>query len=230
MAILKMKEKYTGAAAMVVTALFLGTAVLFFSPVELAHKVTVPVGLLAVAAVWMCPWQITLALLFSALGDYMGSCHNFLGQMGFFALGHVFYVLYFIKRYFRKVKPLDLKMTGKAKGYLAMVIFCTATLLGVAYFRIAPGAPAGIVRAGVYVYATLISMMLVTALLQRSSLFALGAVLFVFSDFILAWNKFVEPVPYRGYLVMVTYYLAQWLLFIRATKFRIGPEMRLMRF
>ena len=72
--------------------------------------------------------------------------------------------------------------------------------------------------------------MLLTALLQRSSLFALGAVLFVFSDFIIAWNMFVEPVPYRNYLVLVTYYLAQWLLYIRSTSFRVGPEMRLMRF
>ena len=52
----------------------------------------------------------------------------------------------------------------------------------------------------------------------------------IFSDFIIAWNMFVEPVPYRTYLVLVTYYLAQWLLYIRSTSFRVGPEMRLMRF
>ncbi len=229
MAIFRLKDKYTGATAITATCLFLCASIFFFSPVELEHKVTVPVGLLAAASLWMCPWQITMALLFSALGDYMGSCHNFLGQMGFFALGHVFYIIYFVKRYFKKVEP-DRKLTGKAKGYLAMVLFCTLALLGVSYFRIAPQAPAGIIRTGVCIYATLISMMLVSALLQRSSLFALGAVLFVFSDFILAWNKFVEPVPYRGYLVMIPYYLAQWLLFIRATRFRVGPEMRLMRF
>jgi uncharacterized membrane protein YhhN len=159
----------------------------------------------------------------------MGSCHNFLGQMGFFALGHVFYVTYFAKRYFCKVEK-DRKLTGKAKGYMAMVIFCALTLLAVAFTRIAPEAPAGIIRVGVCIYATLISIMMVMAMLQRSSLFALGAVLFVFSDFILAWNKFVEPVPYRHYLVLVSYYLAQWLLFIRATKFRIAPEMRILRF
>ena len=34
----------------------------------------------------------------------------------------------------------------------------------------------------------------------------------------------------RHYLVLVTYFLAQWLLFIRSTKFRVGPEMRLLRF
>jgi len=37
-------------------------------------------------------------------------------------------------------------------------------------------------------------------------------------------------VPYRHYLVLVSYFLAQWLLFIRSTKFRVGPEMRLLRF
>ena len=72
--------------------------------------------------------------------------------------------------------------------------------------------------------------MMVMALLQRSSLFALGALFCVFSDYNLAWNKFVEPVPHRDYLVLVTYFLAQWLLFIRSTKYRVAPEMRILRF
>jgi hypothetical protein len=41
---------------------------------------------------------------------------------------------------------------------------------------------------------------------------------------------FVEPVPFRNYLVLVTYFLAQWLLFIRTTPYRVAPEMRLLRF
>ncbi len=229
MALLKMNEIHTGKAALSASALFLSATVFFFLPVEMEHKITIPVGILAAASLWLCPWQTTLAFLFSALGDFMGSCDNFLGQMGFFAIGHIWFIVYFTKRYFRKVEP-DRKLTGKAKGYLAMVLFCTLALLLVAFFKIAPGAQAGIIRIGVCIYALIISTMLVSALLQRSSLFALGAVLFVFSDFILAWNKFVEPVPYRHYLVLVTYFLAQWLLFIRSTKFRVGPEMRLMRF
>ena len=119
---------------------------------------------------------------------------------------------------------------SSSKGYLAMVTFCAAALLCIVFTRIVPETPAGAERIGVCIYALLICTMMVTAMLQRSSLFALGAVLFVFSDFILAWNKYVEPVPYRHYLVLVTYFLAQWLLFIRSTKFRVGPEMRLLRF
>ena len=229
MAILRIDEKHTASIALAATGLYLCATILFFLPLEYPHKITYCVSVLTLASLWLCPWQITMALLFSTLGDHMGSCNNFLGQMGFFALGHIFYIIYFCGRYFQKVEP-DKKLTGKAKGYLAMVVFCALALLSVAFFKIAPEAPAGIIRIGVCIYSVLISIMMVSAMLQRSSLFALGAILFVFSDFILAWNKFVEPVPYRHYLVLVSYYLAQWLLFIRATKFRVGPEMRLLRF
>lgn len=229
MAILKLNEKRIGPMAVTATALWLAASVIFFMPIDIPSKVTIPAGLLALASLWLCPWQITLALLFSALGDYMGSVHNFMGQMGFFAVGHIWYIAYFAGRYFRKVEK-DRKLTGKAKGYLAMVTFCATALLCIVFTRIVPETPAGAERIGVCIYALLICTMMVTAMLQRSSLFALGAVLFVFSDFILAWNKYVEPVPYRHYLVLVTYFLAQWLLFIRSTKFRVGPEMRLLRF
>lgn len=72
--------------------------------------------------------------------------------------------------------------------------------------------------------------MLIAAMLQRSSLYALGAVLFVFSDFIFAWNLFVEPIHGAGYMIMIPYYMAQWLFFIRSTPYRIAPEMRILRF
>lgn len=229
MAILKFKESRVNTAAYSATALFFLSTLLFFLPAEIPHKITICVGILTIASLWLCPWQITLALLFSTLGDHMGSCQNFLGQMGFFGIGHIWYIVYFVKRYFKKVEP-DRKLTGKALGYLAMVIFCSIVLLAIVFTRIIPGAEAGIIRTGASIYALLICTMLVTAMLQRSSLYALGAILFVFSDFILAWNKFVEPVPYRDYLVLVTYFLAQWLLFIRSTPLRVGPEMRLLRF
>ena len=148
--------------------------------------------------------------------------------MGAFAAGHVFYIWFFVKRYFMKVEH-DRKLTARAKGYLAMLGVCLAGLLTVVFTKIVPSAPAGVERIGVSVYAVIISTMLLTGMLQRSSLYALGAVLFVFSDFILAWNRFVEPVPGRDYLVLVSYYLAQWLLFVRSTPYRI-TNLRLFRF
>lgn len=225
----KLNDKYTGPVALTATALYFIACLIFFLPVEIDHKITICTSILTLASLWLCPWQMTLALFFSTLGDHFGSCHNFMAQMGFFALGHIWFIIYFIDRYFKKVER-DRKLSSKAKGYYAMVAFCAIALLTVAFTRIVPEVPKGIMKIGVCIYVLLICTMLVNALIQRSSLFALGAILFVFSDFILAWNKFVEPVPGRHYLVLVSYFLAQWLLFIRATRFRIGPEMRLLRF
>ena len=210
------------------TAVFFCLTVLFFTPVSIPHKLVLPVGCLFAASLWLTPWQVCAALFFSALGDFMGTCDNFLGQMGSFAIAHVFYVWFFIKRYLSKVEH-DRKLTAKAKGYLGMLAVCVAGLLAVAFTKIVPAAPEGVVRIGVGVYAVLISAMLLTGLLQRSTLYALGAVLFVFSDFILAWNRFIEPIPYRDYLVLITYFLAQWLLFVRSTPYRIA-SLRPFRF
>ena len=44
------------------------------------------------------------------------------------------------------------------------------------------------------------------------------ALLFVFSDAVIAWNRFIGPVPARTWIVMTTYYLAQYLFFRFAFK------------
>ena len=124
----------------------------------------------------------------------------------------------------------DRKLTDKAKGYTLLIILMSITIAGFAFSEIIPNTPEGIIRIGTGIYTVLICTMLVLALLQRSSLYALGALLFVFSDFILAWNKFTSPIENAGLLIMIPYYLGQWLIYIRSTPFRVGPEMRLMRF
>lgn len=43
-----------------------------------------------------------------------------------------------------------------------------------------------------------------------------GAILFVISDSILAYNKFVEPYPLAGILIMATYMIAQYLITVGA--------------
>lgn len=226
MAILKMKQTRVKPVVFAVTALFLVGTAIFFSPLEIPHKLCIPMGIIVLSSFWLTPWEITLALLFSIIGDYAGSCHNFIAQMGSFAVAHIFYVVFFIRRFIRK----DYKLTSKMKGYLLMLGICTAALLSFVFVKIVPSAPAGVLRIGVSIYAILICSMLYTALMQRSSLYALGAVLFVISDFILAWNKFVEPVPYRTILVIGTYLSAQWLLFVRATPYRVPRPVHLLRF
>lgn len=229
MAILTISERKLKPTVILVSLIFLALSILFFSPVSIPHKVTFPLALLFIASLWLLPWQMSMAMLFSALGDYFGSCNNFILQMSFFAFAHVFMIWFFTQRYFRKVE-MDGKLTDKAKGYMATILSCSIALLSFIFMKVVPAAEPGVIRIGVGIYACLICGMMVTALMQRSSLFAVGAILFVFSDFILAWHKFVEPVPYRRYLVMVTYYLAQWLLFVRSSPYRIKNQVRLMRF
>ena len=229
MSLISLKDKKTRPVVLWTTGLFICACVAVFLRFSIAYGIIFPVGILTVASLWLCPWQISLALLFSVIGDYMGSCGQFIGQMGFVAAAHIMYVIYFIRRYLEKVER-DRKLTEKAKGFTILIILMCLFVAGVAFSRIIINAPAGVIRTGAGIYAILICTMLAMALLQRSSLYALGALLFVFSDFILAWNKFTSPIENAGLLIMIPYYLGQWLLYIRSTPFRVGPEMRLMRF
>ncbi len=224
MATLKMKNECLNTATYASTSLFLAAALLYFFPVGIPHKLAFPLIIITVSSLWLCPWQITLALGCSALGDWLGDEGHFIGQMAAFAAAHIGYILFFVKRYHTKVEP-DRKLTAKAKGYTFIFLFMGAVLTFWSCCIIAPEAPAGIVRIGVIIYTFIICTMMVTALLQRSSLFAIGAVLFVFSDLILAWNMFVEPIDGAGYLIMIPYYIGQWMLFIRSTPYRI-PGLR----
>ena len=223
-----MGEKSIKISAVSSSLIFLVLCICYFSPIDIQHKTALPVGTLAIASLILCPWQITLALIFSAAGDFFGSTGQLLPQMGCFAVSHLWFIVYFAQRYHRKVEH-DRKLTDRAKGYVAMVLFCSAAILTAALTLIVPKAPAGVLRIGVLLYACLICTMLVLALLQRSSLFALGAVLFVFSDFILAWALFVGEVPNCTLMVMIPYYAAQWLLFIRSSSFKLKHPIRLMR-
>jgi uncharacterized membrane protein YhhN len=71
----------------------------------------------------------------------------------------------------------------------------------------------------VLIYAIVISLMLVSALLTMvgpnsewnpfpSMMVSFGALFFVFSDTLLAWNKFVNPIKFGDIFVIVTYHLA----------------------
>ena len=224
-----MGEKSSKISAISSSLMFLVLCICYFSPIDIQHKIALPVGVLAIASLILCPWQITLALTFSAAGDFFGSAGQLLPQMGCFAVSHIWFIVYFALRYHRKVEH-DRKLTDRAKGYVAMVLFCSAAILTAALTLIVPKAPAGIMQAGVIIYACLICIMLVLALLQRSSLFALGAGLFVFSDFILAWALFVGEVPNCTLMVMIPYYAAQRLLFIRSSSFKLKHPIRLIRF
>jgi uncharacterized membrane protein YhhN len=58
-------------------------------------------------------------------------------------------------------------------------------------------------------YMAVIGAMLATALAVGNPLAAVGAALFVASDSMIAWDRFVGKVPHASLLIMVTYHLGQ---------------------
>lgn len=214
---------------MVSTGIYLCLCILFFTPLSIPHKVCLPVGIIGLASLGLTPWEISIALLLSAIGDYAGSCGNLIAQIGLFAAAHILYIVFFTRRYFKKVEP-DGKLTARAKGFLMMMSFCILSLLALVFVKVVPAAPEGILQVGVGIYAVIICTMMLTAMLQRSLIYALGALLFAISDLALAWNMFVEPVPNADLVILSTYFAAQWLLFIRASPYKVPHPIHLLRF
>ena len=162
MAIFRLAPDKVKPAAISASVVFLACALFFFSPVRLPHKITLTLASAFIASLWLCPWQISMALLFSALGDYFGSCHNFMAQMGSFAMAHIWLIIFFAARYHRTRKN-----AAKGKRFAFGATFGSIALLAAAFVFIVPHAPEGILQTGVSIYACLICAMLLLALLQR---------------------------------------------------------------
>lgn len=192
----------------VVAVVYVLLAALWFSPASLPYQLVYPVAFLAMVSPAMLAWEMAAAFALCAMGDLMGQRNDFLLQMGFFAAGHAMFIAYFIRHWSaRESKPLR-----AATAMAAVIAFAWAAAV------ILARVPAGILRTGTIVYALLILAMAYMACRQREALFGTGAVLFVASDAILAYNKFVCAVPVAGILIMSTYYAAQLLLFAGALR------------
>ena len=125
----------------------------------------------------------------------------------FFALAHVSYVCWFLPRARRRLRAVSLAVT------VPLLVFLFAAIV--------PEAPFPAERIGVAVYGLVIAAMLYSALQYDGACaagFRCAALLFVFSDAVIAWNRFIGPVPARTWIVMTTYYLAQYLFFRFAFK------------
>lgn len=189
-----------------VVAAYAILAALYFCPISLPYQLVYPVAFLALAAPAMLTWDIAAAFALCAIGDFMGLRNDFLLQMGFFAAGHTMFIVYFLRHWdARNSKPLR---AGLALAVLATLVCAAIAILA----RV----PAGILRAGTIIYALLILTMMYMACCQRCLLCGIGAALFVASDAVLAYNKFVSAIPMAGMLIMSTYYAAQILLFAGA--------------
>lgn len=193
------------------TLLFAAGVVLFFTPAAaLPYKVAYPVLLLAVSIFLLRRRElllIGLALLLSAAGDAAGAKGLFIPQMAFFALAHAAYIGWFLPR---------ARHTPRMASLVVVV-----PLLAFLFIAIVPNATVPAERIGVAVYGTVIAGMLYSVLQYAgagTAGFRCAALLFVFSDAVIAWSRFVGPVPARTWVVMITYYLAQYLFYRFALK------------
>ena len=101
------------------------------------------------------------------------------------------------------------------------VLLLAAALLALLFAGVVPRVLDPAERIGVAVYGAVIAGMLYTVLRYRGAYaawFRFAALLFVFSDGVIAWSRFIGAVPGRTYVVMVPYYLAQCLFFCFAVK------------
>ena len=193
------------------TLLFAAGAALFFTNAAvIPYKVAYPVLLLSLSLFYLRLKPLIpvgAALLLSAVGDAAGAGGMFIPQMLFFALAHGAYMCYFLPQ--AQVAP---------RPFVWPVL--TALLLFL-FVCIVPRAADPAERAGVAVYGLVIAGMLYSALQYRGAYaawFRLAALLFVFSDSVIAWGRFVAPVPCRTYVVMITYSAAQYLFYLFAVR------------
>ena len=122
-----------------------------------------------------------------------------------FLIGHLFYILLFIKM---------IKSSGKKVRLNVPFLILILLYLVAFYWLMSPRLGAMLVP--VMVYAVAISSMLYCAFMLRSVIpkanaffIFSGAIAFVISDSILAVNKFYTPIPFSGFLIMITYIYAQ---------------------
>ena len=187
-----------------------GAALLFTNAAVIPYKVAYPVLLLSLSLFYLRLKPLIpvgAALLLSAVGDAAGAGGMFIPQMLFFALAHGAYMCYFLPQ--AQVAP---------RPFVWPVL--TALLLFL-FVCIVPRAADPAERAGVAVYGLVVAGMLYSALQYRGAYaawFRLAALLFVFSDSVIAWGRFVAPVPCRTYVVMITYYAAQYLFYLFAVR------------
>ena len=187
-----------------------GAALFFTKAAALPYKVAYPVLLLGLSMFMLRRREllpIGIAFLLSAAGDAMGARHWFIPQMAFFALAHIAYIRWFLPRARRRLRAVSLAVT------VPLLVFLFAAIV--------PEAPFPAERIGVAVYGLVIAAMLYSALQYDGACaagFRCAALLFVFSDAVIAWNRFIGPVPARTWIVMTTYYLAQYLFFRFAFK------------
>ncbi len=156
---------------------------------------------------------IIAALVFSWIGDVVLLAEKkfawlFVIGLASFLIAHIFYVVYFWQ--IRKINSVGVKI--KLFPVIAVLAYSLTF-----YFFLLPNV--GTLKIPILFYTVIISLMLIASFqafdLSTQSfgrICVAGALLFTLSDSILAYNRFVSPIPFGGAFVMLTYALGQLLI------------------
>jgi uncharacterized membrane protein YhhN len=166
----------------------------------------VPLPLLAVGAGPALPLLLlSAAFLFSALGDFFlamkGDARNFPRGLVAFLVSHLFYIAVMV--------PIASAPETLAQKTISLAVGLGAMAL---YFTLAPTLGRMKLPVGTYLVVILVMALSALAIPEGAPLLGLGAVLFVISDSVIAFDKFKSPVPARGLIVWITYYVGQALM------------------
>ena len=164
--------------------------------------------------------RILAALAFAVIGDVLlctgsASQQYFIYSLLAFMLCHVLYISAFYLD-FKSAPELD------KKGARLAIICCGLVATGF-FFYIRPHL--GMIRVPVLGYTLVISFMVMMAAFRNQRVNALsfnlilaGAICFMLSDAILAYDKFVLEVSHAHLVIMVLYLVAQYLIVIGAVE------------
>jgi uncharacterized membrane protein YhhN len=178
---------------------------------EYVTKPTVTLLLLAVALTLdpVDPGQrawFVAGLALSLAGDVflMLPREQFVAGLASFLLAHVAYIVGFALR----------GIDGLAFAVGAGLVLLLTLPVGRRVVAALPASGSERFAGPIIVYMAVIGGMLACAIGTGSAWGIAGAALFLASDSVLAWNKFVRPLPFGRPAVMVTYHLAQTALVV----------------
>ena len=174
-----------------------------------------PLATLLILAIALANWAarknsyslwISIGLLFSLAGDVLllRSDHFFTLGLSAFLLTHIAYLVAFTR---------DTPFPARLSAWSLFLLFAASC-----YFFLFSWLPSAL-QIPVAVYAVLLVSMAAQAmgrylkLRTASTQFAaIGGLLFVLSDSLLAFDRFYKPLPLAPLLVLLPYYAAQWLI------------------
>jgi alkenylglycerophosphocholine hydrolase len=145
---------------------------------------------------------LTLGFLLSSVGDIALTWNAelaFMIGLGFFLLAHVTYIVVFSRKIKWDVRRIPFFLFAIGAGITMSILL---------------GPHLGAMAVPVYIYLTVITIMVLFSGLRTevSPLLMLGALTFMVSDAMIAVHKFLQPFPGAKHGIMITYYLAQFLI------------------